>query len=93
MQSTISVMAPASFGVPSTLNTGIGWERVRVAILQDLTYSESIKRPVAPLSTIARNLITIEVSVVSSSTLIWSKLGPGVLEMVTEGGRCLSQCG
>src|SRR5271156_6280349 len=42
MQLTISVIAPALLGDPSTLKTGIGQEMVHIAMLHDFTYSESM---------------------------------------------------
>ena len=66
--STTSVTEPASLGVPSTLRTGIGLERVRVERQFALIYSLSINIPVAPESSRARTDLTSPVSVVTSST-------------------------
>ena len=52
--SATSVISPESFGVPSTLKTGMLVVNWRVGMRWDLTYPRSMKSPVAPLSTSAR---------------------------------------
>jgi hypothetical protein len=43
--------APAWFGLPSTMRTGIGCESRQTGRLQEMMYSESMKSPVTPQST------------------------------------------
>src|SRR6202040_1729092 len=65
--STTSRIIPASFGVPSTLNTGIGSESSRVGISFVSTNFRSMNIPVAPQSTRAWRHRLRLVSVVSIS--------------------------
>ena len=67
--STKSVMDPASLGVPSTLQTGIGLESVLVVKPLFFTYSWSMNIPVAPESSRAVTDLVSAVSMVWSSTL------------------------
>ena len=77
------VIEPASFGEPSTLNTGIGCDRFRVGILDLSTNPSSMKSPVAPQSTRASVLTSSKVSVVLRCTGIWIEFGPSSSEQMT----------
>src|ERR1700675_582178 len=48
--SAISDIAPASFGVPSTLKTGMGLRKERVGMSFAFAYSASMNNPSAPQS-------------------------------------------
>ena len=67
--STTSVMDPASLGVPSTLQTGIGLESILVVKPFFFTYSRSMNIPVAPESNRAVTDLVSAMSVVWRSIL------------------------
>src|SRR5436853_2349913 len=81
--STTLSMLPASFGVPSTLKTGMGDDRRRVGSLVRWTNSSSTKSPVAPQSTMASEFTSCMVSVVLRWTGIKIHLGPSSREFIT----------
>ena len=80
MRSTTSVMEPASFGVPSTLNTGTGLDNQRVVRRCEQMYSQSMKFPVAPESTREFMDLTSAVSVVSMLTFSFRDLSSSSVE-------------
>ena len=88
------VMEPASFGVPSTLYTGISWDRFQVGILAHLTKPSLMKSPVAPQSTMASVLTSSSVSVVLRCTGSKMQFGPCSSDQMTSlGASHLSHLG
>src|SRR5437879_13616184 len=81
--STTLSMLLASFGVPSTLKTGMGDDRRRVGSLVCWTNSSSMKSPVAPQSTMASESTSCMVSVILRWTGIKIHLGPSSREFIT----------
>ena len=77
------VMEPASFKDPSTLYTGIGWDKFQVGILVHLTKPSSMKCLVAPQSTRASILTSSSVSMVLRCTRIKIELGPCLSDQMT----------
>src|ERR1700735_2838394 len=87
-------MSPASLGVPSTLNTGMGVESLRRLNRQLLAYCRSMSSPVAPLSNSERTDFLSAVSVVSISTFNLSEVGPvSIVAMTSLSGNFLSHLG
>ena len=74
----MSVIEPASFGVPSTLKTGIGRANFRVVSRLSCTNCVSMNSPVAPLSNKVVRPCSTPVSVVWMSTFSFSEVGEGV---------------
>ena len=69
--STMSVMDPASLGVPSTLWTGMGLESALVVKLLSFTYSQSMNILVAPESSRAvTDLVSAVSALVATSYII-----------------------
>ena len=77
------VMEPASFKDPSTLYTGIGWDKFWVGILVRSTKPSLMKSPVAPQSTRASIPTSSSVSVVLRCTGIKIELGPCSSDQMT----------
>src|ERR1700675_3007115 len=88
--STISDIAPASFGVPSTLKTGMGLRKERVGMSFAFAYSASMNSPSAPQSRRAWRLC-LQPEVVSMSTLRSRELELRIAKMVNFCGRRRSQ--
>src|ERR1700675_2926819 len=88
--STISDIAPASFGVPSTLKTGMGLRKERVGMSFAFAYSASMNSPSAPQSRRAWRLC-LQPEVVSMSTLRSRELELRIAEMVNFCGSRRSQ--
>ena len=90
------VMEPALFRVPSTLYTGMGWDRFQVGILAHLTKPSLMKSPVAPQSTMASVLTSSSVSVVLRCTGSKMQFGPCSSDQMTSLGASrlshLGQC-
>src|ERR1700675_1976137 len=79
--SAISDIAPASFGVPSTLKTGMGLRKERVGMSFAFAYSASMNSPSAPQSRRARRLC-LQPEAVSMSTSRSRELELQIAEMV-----------
>ena len=77
------VMEPASFMDPSTLYTGIGWDKFWVGILVHSTKPSLMKSPVALQSTRASIPTSSTVSVVLRCTGIKIELGPCLSDQMT----------
>src|SRR6202795_2161114 len=88
--SAISEIAPASFGVPSTLKTGMGLRKERVGMSFAFAYSASMNNPSAPQSRRAWRLC-LQPEVVSMSTLRSRELELRITEIVNFCGRRRSQ--
>src|ERR1700675_3972824 len=88
--SAISDIAPASFGVPSTLKTGMGLRKERVSMSFAFAYSASMNNPSAPQSSSAWRLC-LQPEVVSMSTSTSRELELRIAEMVNFCGRRRSQ--
>src|ERR1700675_2487278 len=88
--SAISEIAPASFGVPSTLKTGMGLRKERVGMSFAFAYSESMNSPLAPQSSNAWRLC-LQPEVVSMSTSRSRELELRIAEIVNFCGRRCSQ--
>jgi hypothetical protein len=89
----MSVIAPVSFAVPSTLYTGIGLVRGHVGMLLSFAHSISMKQPVAPQSMRAcvHRLIAMSVDLISMSTR--RDIGPGLAATTYLTGNRRSQAG
>src|SRR6202795_624848 len=90
--SAISDIAPASFGVPSTLKTGMGLRKERVGMSFAFAYSASMNNPSAPQSRRAWRLC-LQPEVVSMSTSRSRELELRIAEIVNFCGRRRSQRG
>src|ERR1700675_2630951 len=88
--SAISDIAPASFGVPSTLKTGMGLRKERVGMSFAFAYSASMNNPSAPQSRRAWRLC-LQPEVVSMSTSRSRELELRIAEIVNFCGRRRSQ--
>ena len=88
-----SVMDLESFGVPSTLNTGMGLDSFQVVRRCVQTYSRSMKFPVAPESTRELTDLTSAVFMVSMLTFSFKDLGSFSAEATSFSGRARSQRG
>src|SRR6202795_4274829 len=88
--SAISDIAPASFGVPSTLKTGMGLRKERVGMLFSFMYSASMNSPSAPQSSSAWRLC-FQPEVVSMSMSRSRELELRIAEIVNFCGRRRSQ--
>src|ERR1700686_3080850 len=88
--SAISDIAPASFGVPSTLKTGMGLRKERVGMSFAFAYSASMNNPSAPQSRRAWGLC-LQPEVVSMSTSSSRELELRIAEIVNFCGRGGSQ--
>src|SRR6202795_3760029 len=88
--SAISDIAPASFGIPSTLKTGMGVRKERVGMSFAFAYSASMNNPSAPQSRRAWRLC-LQPEVVSMSTSRLRELELRIAEMVNFCGRRHSQ--
>src|SRR6202795_4339660 len=88
--SAISDIAPASFGVPSTLKTRMGLRKERVGMSFAFAYSASMNSPSAPQSSSAWRLC-LQPEVVSMSMLRSRELELRITEMVSFCGRWRSQ--
>src|SRR6202795_1081468 len=88
--SAISDIAPASFGVPSTLKTGMGLRKERVGMSFAFAYSASMNNPSAPQSSSAWRLC-LQPEVVSMSTSRSRELELRIAEIVNFCGSRRSQ--
>src|ERR1700675_567685 len=88
--SAISDIAPASFGVPLTLKTGMGLRKERVGMSFAFAYSASMNNPSAPQSRRAWRLC-LQPEVVSMSTSRSRELELRIAEIVNVCGRRRSQ--
>src|ERR1700675_3563880 len=88
--SAISDIAPASFGVPSTLKTGMGLRKEQVGMSFAFAYSASMNSPSAPQSSNAWRLC-LQPEVVSMSTSRLRGLELRIAEIVNFCGRRRSQ--
>src|ERR1700675_4283731 len=88
--SAISDIAPASFGVPSTLKTRMGLRKEQVGMSFSFAYSASMNSPSAPQSRRAWRLC-LQREVVSMSTLRSRELELQIAEIVNFCGRQCSQ--
>src|ERR1700675_2440995 len=88
--SAISDIAPASFGVPLTLKTGMGLRKEQVGMSFAFAYSASMNNPSAPQSRRAWRLC-LQPEVVSMSTLRSRELELRIAEIVNVCGRRHSQ--
>src|ERR1700675_1869476 len=88
--SAISDIAPALFGVPSTLTTGMGLRKERVGMSFAFAYSASMNNPSAPQSSSAWRLC-LQPEVVSMSRLRSRELELRIAEMVNFSSRRCSQ--
>src|SRR6202795_4545693 len=88
--SAISDIAPASFGVPSTLKTGMGLRKERVGMSFAFAYSASMNNPSAPQSSNAWRLC-LQPEVVSMSRSRSRELELRIAEIVNFCGRRRSQ--
>src|ERR1700675_142582 len=88
--SVIPDIAPASFGVPSTLKTGMGLRKERVGMSFAFAYSASMNSPSAPQSRRAWRLC-LQPEVVSMSRSRSRELELRIAEIVNFCGRQRSQ--
>src|SRR6202795_1911491 len=88
--SAISEIAPASFGVPSTLKTAMGLRKERVGMSFTFAYSASMNNPLAPQSSSAWRLC-LQPEVVSMSTSRSRELELWIAEIVNFCSRRRSQ--